>query len=393
MLHRPSSSCGFDSRTATYNGLLLRPRNRPTNGSATLVSSSGAVLPAAELYNSLARLDDSLEHTPPPAYEPFDPNSTLSRQLSTTDSTSNTAIIPPAQRECPSGSCSRRPQRAPHGPRPLLNYRSHSDQVAVSATASTEGPGVEVQESIPSCSAQNHGGHAQPLAADATIVKPAKTRQKLVKYRPPPPHIVHQEKVRQVYQSPVFYPFSPSENLLHNRPPLSNASRANKNIRHKNVQKSSWVELSSAGSLAQSPSAAALSSPSSAHAIHLEAENSRTGLTGSAQSPDQINRNDLAVPNGKAATHSRTAQTTPLAPFICPECRFRFFDEHLLKLHLNLTHALHRNFNKQFSTTTTLPSAVPCAPPAPLAHSDHALEPIHLPARRPRNLQTTDYFD
>jgi len=391
MFQRPSSTCGFDSRTETYNGVLLGPRNRRETGTVTLVSTSGAVKPAAELYNSLAQLDDSLELTPPPAYELLDPNSAMFSQLSTTDSsTSNTAMTPLApEEECPSaGLSSRRPQRAPRGPRPLLTNRSHSDQVAaVSATASAEVPGVEVPEHVPSSSARDHGVNAQPLPADNTIiVKPGKTRQKLVKYRPPPPHIVHQEKVRQVYQSPVFYPFSPSENLPHNRPPLSNASRANKNIRPKNVQRSSCIEFR--------PNAAALSPPST-HEIHLEAEDNRPGLTGSAQSPRQVNRDEVAAPSGRGATHSRTAQQTPLAPFICPECRFRFCHEHLLKLHLHLTHTPHRNSSKQSGTTTTpttLPSPLPRAPSATLARSDHAVEHTHLPAGRPRNIYQADYF-
>ncbi|KNE92488.1 hypothetical protein PSTG_14089 [Puccinia striiformis f. sp. tritici PST-78] len=397
MLQRPSSSLGFNSGTSAGLAGLHSP------------------VPVAELYSSLdplSNVDQDLS-IPPPPYELIDPtspityhNANTNTQSAPASSTNTNVVLAGAQRVI----SSHHHHRAPRGPRPLLNNRATSAFSTATTTAALFGsqhpPGSARTQ--PKSQSQTGGYHIQPVI---------KTRNKLAKYRPPPPNLIHRDKVNQVYQSPVYHPFSSTPNAPTSptRPPLSNASRA-----QKLSAKTNGPPRSNRIKPGPPPMITTRNDHHRAPAVLAGEEPSRTGLpkanqVQSAPSGRSAGRSAVLLASPASAPPSRAGQS---ARFICPECRCKSFDQQLINLHIQTIHAPHlkintftnhdiynHNMNYHFQNDQPSPPLLPRHKPLPSPHkpflpsSHRPLPPsinrslIRTPlCQSTRNINQTTYF-
>ncbi|KAI9625467.1 hypothetical protein H4Q26_016265 [Puccinia striiformis f. sp. tritici PST-130] len=292
------------------------------SGTSAGLAGLHSPVPVAELYSSLdplSNVDQDLS-IPPPPYELIDPTSPITYHNANT----NTQVI-----------SSHHHHRAPRGPRPLLNNRATSAFSTATTTAALFGsqhpPGSARTQ--PKSQSQTGGYHIQPVI---------KTRNKLAKYRPPPPNLIHRDKVNQVYQSPVYHPFSSTPNAPTSptRPPLSNASFRSTSapfltkihndvvcLLHSKGPKaecqdewSSTIEPIKPG---PPPMITTRNDHHRAPAVLAGEEPSRTGLpkanqVQSAPPGRSAGRSAVLLASPASAPPSRAGQS---ARFICPECR------------------------------------------------------------------------
>ncbi|PLW14510.1 hypothetical protein PCANC_16529 [Puccinia coronata f. sp. avenae] len=413
MWQRSSSSLGFNNVAGTYG---IPPQRSPMGIGSGEVASSGVML-AAELYNSLAQLENLGDnYIPPPPYEPIAPGSNLAAPHlpsinttinshdhyrhqnntnhvlrttpSTSSSNSSTAPVLPIDIPGLGGVGAHHHQRTPHEHRPLLTFRSRSEATVCTTSVGRHHPSTPAHIHSPTQAQRTASHHAQQ-----------KSPQKLVKYRPLPPHIIHQHKVNQVYQSPhLGHRVSASESLTHSRPPLSNASRTPRILRKpiNGRQSSSHFRAGSGGSSTQLPGSITavvytLPSPSIDQSEHNVDHRARR-----APQPPPKSAPEPAAQGGRPATpigpsapqpYSPTGQTT-LTHFVCHECPFRFYNEQLMQLHYHLSHK-PRSHPANPSSAPYLPHPPRAPPPVPLTEPSAN----HIPSRPPaRGSQRSRYF-
>ncbi|KAA1102615.1 hypothetical protein PGTUg99_024401 [Puccinia graminis f. sp. tritici] len=423
---RPSSSLGFNRNVpVSFPGSSSEQARRRADSSG--VVPSGTAL-AAELYASLLPLDDHPDLSiPPPPYELIDPistalnpepshmipmsdhgnrinNRTDGSAQSASDSRSSfsrstqsapasgTNISPVQVREIPSGGIDGTPhdhqQRALRERRPPSTNRSRRSEPppvsAASFRSQSESGRDRRQSQLPKLPVDRDHQHTRKLA----------------KLRPLPANVIHQDKVNQVYQPvTVYHPLSPPQtpaesnrpplspvsnrppvSPVSNRPPLSNASRANRDRQQScGLRRSNHIR-------------ATLINGSSTTIPHTNTTAEHRGRTRERDSAgvepalpttltDELGQVGRPVPpiETRPVTHTLSSSSQEEGSgthWICPHCRFIFFDQHLRNLHQILGHCIPlitANTSTDNINVHTFghPTPPPVRPPPPLPCSIH----------------------